>query len=381
MKTIILCITCAVVLLTNACVDDYEDANPPLRLDAPYSYVTPSLELGEDGDVDLEGGEEVTFSVNIVDAPGELNSIDYSFSKGGEVVSSTFDQLIGATSGYFEVTVRTPQNLNGTTTFTMEINDAQPEPKTLSISNVLDVTYAFEGADFEVTLGATTARSGDEVPVIVTINDVPSGGIASLSIAGTAGVVTFDEAELNALVGQSSATISGTLTVGEVSSTGEREVIIGVTDQLQNRQVLESADILLICPAEYEVDENPSTQIAGSYTALVEGTTEYDSAFVGLETMITITKINDGQFTISDVTFGVNEAFYNADGDPRTDETDSSFPAEPGVINICGSTITEPEGEENYTITGSVRESVRPGTLVLNWSNSFGDSGRAILTK
>src|SRR5688572_19991040 len=152
-----------------SCVDDYMDANPPLPLDAPYAYVSSSIEPTDDG-IPLIGGEEVTFTIDIVDAPGVLNSVNFIFSKGGEVVSHTFDQLIGKTSGSFDVTVRAPLNLNGSTTFTTEISDAQEEPKVLTISEVLDVSYLHEGPDFTVEIedADSVAFEGDVIPVTIT---------------------------------------------------------------------------------------------------------------------------------------------------------------------------------------------------------------------
>jgi len=371
----------AICFLALGCVDDYQDANPPSRLDAPYSYTTSSVEEGEDG-IPAVGGEEVTFNVNIVDAPGRLGEISYLFSQGGEVVSSTFDAVRGQTSGSFQVVVRAPANLSGATTFTMSITDQQSEPKVLTVSRVLDVEYAFEGPDFNVVLGAPSAQQGDQIPVVVTINAVPSGGVASISVAGSAGSVAFNQSDIDALVGKSSGTITGILTPGTISATGERNVIVAITDQLQNRQQADTASILLICPALYETDENPATKIAGSYKAVVEGSTGYDSTFFGLEAMVVITKVNEGQFLLSDVSFGVNESFYNEDGEPRTNDPDE-VPLAPqeGVINICGRTISAAEEEEEITISGTVEESIVPGTLVLQWTNENGDTGRAILTK
>ena len=367
MKKLIYLYFALLPLVIVSCVDDYTDANPPLPLDAPYAYVSSTVEEGEDG-IPLTGGEEVTFTVNIVDAPGVLNEIAFSFSKGGEVVSHNFDQIIGQTSGTFDVTVRAPYDLNGQTTFTMEISDTQEEPKVLTISRVLDVSYLHEGADFTVSIddADSLAFEGDVLNVTLTINSVPSGAIGNISVAGSAGTVNFDQAELDALIGQSSGTVTGTLEVGPVGSTGGYDVSVAITDEMQNRQVVESDAIVLVCPAAID--------IAGTYKSLSSGELgggggPYDN----LSTTVTITKINTGQYTVSDLSFGVYPVLYE----------EATAPA--GVLNVCGFEITgSPENADrfgdSFTITGEVVEATTD-IIKIEWSNGYGDSGEVTLVK
>lgn len=349
-----------------ACVDEYEDANPPLPLDGPYAYVSSSIEPGDSG-IPLAGGEEVTFSVNIVDAPGGLESIDFLFSQGGEVVSHTFDQLIGQTSGTFDVTVRAPYNINGQTTLTMEISDGQPEPKVLAISRPLDVSYFYEGADFTVEIDDAdgVAFEGDVIPVILTVNDVPSGAIKTISVAGTAGTVTFDQAELDALIGQSSGTITGSLEVGAVPASGVFDVSVAITDELQNRQVIQSDEITLVCPSAID--------ISGTYQGIASGETGGSTGgpYYNLPVTVTLTQLNAGQYEIDDMSFGVFPGPYN-DTPP------------PGVLNVCGNEIegaadNEDQYGDTYEITGEVIEADE--VLKIEWENSYGDSGTVTLVK
>lgn len=349
-----------------SCVDDYMDANPPLPLDAPYAYVSSSVLAGEDG-IPLIGGEEVTFSVNIVDAPGVLSEINFLFSKGGEVVSHTFDQIAGQTSGTFDVTVRAPYDLNGTTTFTMEISDAQEEAKVLTISRVLDVSYLHEGPVFTVEIddADSVAFEGEIIPVIVTVTDVPSGAIQSISVAASAGTVTFDQAELDALIGQSSGTITGSLEIGPVASSGGYDVTVAITDELQNRQVIESDGIVLVCPSAID--------ISGTYQGVANGETGGNSGgpYYNLPVTVTLTQLNAGQYEIDDMSFGVFPGPY-ADTAP------------PGVLNVCGNEIegaadNEDQYGDTYEITGEVIEA--DNVLKIEWENSYGDSGTVTLVK
>ncbi len=346
-----------------SCVDDYTDANPPLPLDAPYAYVSSSIPAAKDG-IPLVGGEEVTLSINIVDAPGVLDNVVFTFSKGGEVVSHTFDQIKGKLVGSFDVTVKAPMNLDGTSTVTIEVSDSQEKPKVLTISRVLDVSYLYDGPDFTVEIldDDGYAFEGDILDVVLTINDVPSGAIASIAAAGSAGTVNFDETELAALIGQSSGTITGTLEVGPVGSTGEYDVAVLITDELQSRQVLERGSIVFICPAAMD--------ISGTYKSYSSGDAgdDYDN----LIATVTITQENEGQFAIDDMSFGVYPDLY---GDA----------APSGVLNVCGLDISGDPGNRDqyndpFTITGVVVETATD-LITLEWSNTFGDSGKVTLVK
>ena len=346
-----------------SCVDDYMDANPPLPLDAPYAYVNSSVLAGKDG-IPLIGGEEVTFTVDIVDAPGVLNGINFIFSKGGEVVSHTFDELIGQTSGTFEVTVKAPYNLNGATTFTAEISDAQDEPKILTITEVLDVNYLHPGPVFSVTIDDVdgTAMEGDIVDVTLAITSVPSGAIGSIAVAGSAGSVNFDQAELDALIGASSGTITGSMEIGAVSATGNYDVSVAITDELQNRQVVKSDNILLICPS--------AADYSGTYTATASGVNgETGNEYHGLTSTTTLTQINAGQYEINDLSFGVYDQLQTYD------------PID-GILNICGMDVSgDASNGDGIVATGTVTEEEVPGVIILEWSNAYGDSGTVTLVK
>lgn len=354
-----------VALTAVSCVDDYFEANPPLRLDAPYAYVESSIAPTKDG-IPLKGGEEVTFSINIVDAPGVLNSVNYLFSKGGEVVSHTFDQIIGQTAGSFDVTVKAPMNLDGTSSFTIEISDAQEDPKVLTITRVLDVSYLHEGPDFTIEIidADGFAREGDVLDVVLTINEVPAGTIGAISVAGTAGTVEFDQAELDALIGAESGSVAGTLTVGPVVSTGSYSVSAAVTDAEQNRQVLKSDEITYICPTA------EGLVVAGTYKVIAKG--EAGDEYEGLVTTVTITQLNDGQYEVDDMSFGVYPLLYEDD-------------APEGVLNVCGTSVAgdasnTDQYNDPFTITGEFIN-LEDGVIELTWSNTFGDNGTVTLIK
>src|SRR5690606_10876414 len=197
-----------------------------------------------------------------------------------------------------------------------------------------------------------------------TINSVPAGTIGAVSVAGTAGAVEFDEEEFNALIGAESGSITGTLTVGPVASTGTYTVSAAVTDAEQSRQVLKSAEIVYICHAADGVD------FTGTYKGIARG--EAGDEYEGLVTTVTITQINDGQFEVDDMSFGVYPLLYEDD-------------APTGILNICGTTITGDESnvdqyDDPFTINGALINET-DGVIELTWSNTFGDSGTVTLLK
>lgn len=354
-------------MIVFSCVDDYDEANEEARLDAPYAYISSDIAAGEDG-IPLDGGEEVTFTVNIVDAPGTLDSLAVNFSKGGEVLSHTFDAIRGQMEGIFTVTVKAPMDLNGTSSVTIDVYDAQEEPKVLSLTQVLDVSYAFDGPRFDVSLSDATAVEGDVVEVTVEVFEVPSGVIKAISIAGTAGTVVFDQAELDALIGASSGTITGELEVGDVRATGEYSVSVTITDQLQNRQETETEELFLICPSRED--------ISGTYDVISSGVAEDEGEYLALQSAVTITQINEGQYQVDDITFGVFPEIYGV-------------AAVEGILNVCGDQVSgDPSNEDQYgdtyEITGALYSEdvvTGEGTITLTWINSYGDQGEVILIK
>lgn len=92
-----------VIALPGSCVDDYMDANPPRPLDGPALSLLP--------DETLSMGETTSFSVNVIEAPGMIDSVAYSLSEdiGTLVVDeASVNALIGKESGSFNVTYTAP---------------------------------------------------------------------------------------------------------------------------------------------------------------------------------------------------------------------------------------------------------------------------------
>jgi hypothetical protein len=121
-----------------------------------------------------------------------------------------------------------------------------------------------------------------------------------------------------------------------------------------------------VCPA--------AEDISGTYQAIANGETGGASGgpYFNLESSITFTKVNDGQYKVDDMTFGVYPLIYEDD-------------VPEGILNVCGFTINGIEEnvdqyDDPYTITGTIIEA-SPDVITLEWSNTYGDSGTVTLVK
>ena len=110
----------AVFLLS--CVDEFEDANPPRLLDAP---AVNSLSISGN---EVNGGETLSLSINVTDAPAGVDSIgisaqdDNGISRGS---SSIDTPITGQTSGEFTMTYTAPQDYTGEVTISVAVFDKQ----------------------------------------------------------------------------------------------------------------------------------------------------------------------------------------------------------------------------------------------------------------
>ena len=127
MKTLfnIVSVICLLGLM-NACVDDYQDANPPRLKDSPaVSSVAIADEI-------LKGGTSTKITAVVVDAPAGVDSVGVEALDADEepVGSFTIDTpLTGQTKGDIEITFTAPANVSATLTITVAVFDKQFDEK------------------------------------------------------------------------------------------------------------------------------------------------------------------------------------------------------------------------------------------------------------
>ncbi len=108
-----------------ACVDDYQDANPPRLLDSP---AVSSITVADD---EIKDGTSTTITVVVVDAPAGLDSISVVAldQNEDEVGSYSIDtQYKGMTNGDVEITYTAPTQTTGFINLTVTVFDRQLRP-------------------------------------------------------------------------------------------------------------------------------------------------------------------------------------------------------------------------------------------------------------
>ncbi len=177
MKKILLTVLALGVIFTS-CVDDFEDARPPVPIDGPWGYVGVSAEAIEASD-DRGGlfywtsaGETLVFTIDIVDAPGTIAGISASLSNIVQpedigTVSTSVGSAVGQTSGTLTVEYVVPAEFGDdpetpeiefgyNEIITVVVTDGQEEPKSRTFTLdiwALDVCYSDR-----VLNGSYTAR-------------------------------------------------------------------------------------------------------------------------------------------------------------------------------------------------------------------------------
>lgn len=175
-------VTMGVMLASfSACVDDYQDANPARPLDSPFFI------MNADRDI-VRSDQTVMLTLNVVDAPGTVESISFRTSDDLGAVSldqASFDGVKGREAGSFQATFTPPQDAEGSVTITAVLADGQGEnQKTHTESVQVVVNFACTGEDLSGTYEAVSCDDS-----IKTVSLVPGGGgfvISDLS-AGTYG--------------------------------------------------------------------------------------------------------------------------------------------------------------------------------------------------
>ncbi|UII27080.1 hypothetical protein LVD15_01255 [Fulvivirga maritima] len=164
MKNIIYILSLTLLLIS--CVDDYTDANPPLRLDGPapfISYVGDEI-IATDTDDDtytfVPNGGTARIEVRVVDSPGLIDSVSVAFSNiqiptnWGSYSVEGLEAVRGQSTGSFVVVYHAP-TLDENSAFliaeeeiVITVYDAQEEPKSADISTVPTLKTQFSiGSD------------------------------------------------------------------------------------------------------------------------------------------------------------------------------------------------------------------------------------------
>ncbi|MTI23197.1 hypothetical protein E1176_19360 [Fulvivirga sp. RKSG066] len=348
------------VLFVAVACDD-EDFTPPQNfLDSPSFIATASTDSADGGDV-------VTIDVRVSDAPAGVDSIAVSTTNSLGDVTINSGSIIGQTEGDFDVVVELPLIYEGPFAITVEVYDDQfnvrenePARKSFTQTLTVELDYKFAAPSFTVDLEDDQLSAGDSTDITITINDVPGGGIERVTASAGGGTVNLDQASIDAVLGESSGVVTGKyIANADPTETGEVDVTVTIGDVTQQRSASASASVLVICASE--------GNIAGTYSSYASGSIGNGTEYEAISTVITITQINEGQYMVNDLSFGVYPQIY----------ADSPVS---GTINVCGNKISDFNVVDGFgdpfTITGMTADpDVINGVIKIEWSNTFGDNG------
>jgi hypothetical protein len=223
--------TLALFLLVAACVDDYTDANPKPLKDGPEIYVyppatgvikstrnNPTTGAWEATPIAyVTKGQNASFTVNVVDAPGKLNAASATLSDTvGTVAVSGFEPLINQEKGSFSV-VYTPR---------------PDDPNSLFDDNIVNMSVSVTDKQAK-----TTQPNVTRVKAIPCIPAIDLAGFWRATAAGTTsddfvdGSVGAGEqfSNLQSLVRLQIRTTGGNATVG-LNVNVENAAVLNVTD-------------------------------------------------------------------------------------------------------------------------------------------------------
>ena len=205
------------------------------------------------------------------------------------------------------------------------------------------------------------------------------GGIDSVGVvlSDTIATAMVDEESLSAVKGKTSGEIKVNVTT-DAQIDAETDLTIDVTlydgqepvnwfgkEIPYRKSSTESYDVTVVTCT--------STGLAGVYDAVAngfqgDGDGGKADAYSDLSSVITITEVRPGMYTIDDMSFGVYPGVYGDD-------------APEGNVNLCGTDITDRGDADQYgdsfTITGTLNGD---GTVSISWHNHYGDQGDVVLT-
>lgn len=242
-----------------------------------------------------------------------------------------------------------------------DFQDANP-PRLLDSPAVNSMTITDDvingGETTTIALSVTDAPAGLASVTVTDVNDigVAAGGTINVlsNVEGiTSGVI---EVEYTAPLEYAGIiTISAFVSDAQVDEKGE---------DAAKSSVARSVEVDVLCPAKSDAAGAYNTDADGGFGDGAGGSAPY----TGLAATVTITKLGTGQYSIDDMSFGLYPIGY---GDT----------APSGTVTICGSSISDNGDTDQYgdpfTITGTLNDN---GTINLEWSNTWGDSGVVTLT-
>jgi len=231
----------AVVLFSifaiTSCVDDLEDINPPLLNDAPQFTVS----LNQDT---VQGGEEIGFTLSVIDAPGGISD-SIVITPAGETNFSSIPA--GQTSGEITGSIVAPTNIEGLLTLNFQLFDQQEErdvgasgPKSSTVSASLVVQFALETPIVDINTADVELNRGESTTVTVDYN-VP-GGIASVIIFADQGSVLVDSAVVGSVIGTTEGSFNLPFNTDPVF-TGEVTITVIIEDAVTGIVVTETTTL------------------------------------------------------------------------------------------------------------------------------------------
>ncbi len=181
-------------IVLNACVDDYQDANPPRLLDAPaVSSVTATDDL-------IFDGQSTQITIVVVDCPAGIDSVAYEIADEngdpiGTVTIDNLDEMRGQTKGDIVATYNSIAKTAAEVTLTFTVYDLQERegeeirkssvPQSAEVSVVCASDLA---GTYNAVSGGTSTDGGAAVNPAVDIQSV-----ITLTATSTPGEYTIDK--------------------------------------------------------------------------------------------------------------------------------------------------------------------------------------------
>lgn len=335
-----------------SCVDDYEDANPPRLLDAPELTGTQSADT-------VTGGEQVTFTLVVSDAPAGIDSISVTGPTDTPTFTSNLASLRGQTKGTVEVTYTAPYTEVGEYEVTVSVWDNQVDDKGKSARKRYDKVfklfgvYALDAPSFTVATAIDSLTHNDSTTVTINITSAP-GGIGQVLAFTDLGSIKLSEESIALVEGEESGIVTGTY-YAPAEEVGMANITVRVIDKLQKREAENTAEMKIVykCDApDFELANfsDFNTTLGGSVTfdLKINSTTACD-----IETIVLATEADNGE--------PLGELVYEQSAlDSLIDGTLSSIPvtyeapeSQRGVVDIVV-TVTDNDfhaSEERVQIT------------------------------
>lgn len=208
-------------LISFSCVDDYTDANPTPRLDAPTIRISgtgsnqkliavPVNQYQSDNIAYVAYGGPITFTISVIDAPGKVSEVDVtpSVPEFGtvELNAASVSALEGQEQGEFSFTFtpnpnlpdQTDRSLNLVVTVTdSQVDDAgEPNPKVTTLTLPTTIVSCVSDGLEEGTYRVTAASGNIDGGIAYTLDDLEADGGGEVLVEITSefpGRYTMDE--------------------------------------------------------------------------------------------------------------------------------------------------------------------------------------------